>query len=102
MNAITLSLDGEAVGQLADAVVARVAAALLAREPAERRWPEFMRIETAAAYLDVSVERLRKLKERRQIPFIQQAPAHRVLFARSDLDRWMMSLGDRGERGHVR
>jgi excisionase family DNA binding protein len=48
-----------------------------------------MSIETAARYLDAPVERLRKLKERRAIPFSQEAPECRVHFSRSALDEWM-------------
>jgi excisionase family DNA binding protein len=52
-------------------------------------WPEWMSITTAARYLDVPVERLRKLKDRGQIPFAQEACGYRVFFRRSDLDAWM-------------
>jgi excisionase family DNA binding protein len=86
--AISLSdLDG-----LIDAVVEGVTKALDARDAAEGGWPAFMSVETAARYLDVSVERVRKLKERQEIPYIQEAPGCRVLFARRDLDAWMGDL----------
>jgi excisionase family DNA binding protein len=52
-------------------------------------WPEWMSVTTAAAYLDVPVERLRKLKERGRIPFSQEGRGCRVFFRRSDLDSWM-------------
>jgi excisionase family DNA binding protein len=52
-------------------------------------FPEWMNVTTAAAYLDVSVQRLRKLVATKQIPFVQEAPACRIFFSRSDLDRWM-------------
>jgi excisionase family DNA binding protein len=62
-------------------------------------WPEWMSVETAARYLDVPAERLRKLKDRREIPFHQEGPGCRVFFARRDLDRWMETFrhGARGE-----
>jgi excisionase family DNA binding protein len=63
-------------------------AAALPAVPVEP-WPEWMNVETAAAYLDSSVERLRKLVARRQIPFVQEGPGCRVFFRRSDLDAWM-------------
>jgi excisionase family DNA binding protein len=52
-------------------------------------WPEWLSVETAARYLDVSPERLRKLQARREIPYHQEAPGCRVLFRRRDLDEWM-------------
>src|SRR5579864_8066741 len=53
------------------------------------RWPEYMDVKTAAAYLGVSVQRVRKLKDRRAIPYFQEAENCRVFFKRSDLDEWM-------------
>jgi excisionase family DNA binding protein len=53
--------------------------------------PEWMNVNTAARYLDVSTERVRKLVARREIPFTQEAPGCRVFFSRSDLDAWMRS-----------
>lgn len=53
------------------------------------KWPEWMSVETAANYLDVTVERVRKLKDRREIPYYQEAPGCRVFFRRSELDEWM-------------
>jgi len=52
-------------------------------------WPEWMAIETAARYLDVSPQRLRKLVSRREIPFHQEDKGCRILFRRGDLDDWM-------------
>jgi excisionase family DNA binding protein len=49
----------------------------------------WMNVETAARYLDCSVERIRKLKERRELPYHQEGPGCRVLFNKSDLDKWM-------------
>lgn len=54
--------------------------------------PEFMSVETAARYLDVSPERLRKLQARRKIPFYQEDVGCRVLFRRADLDQWMATF----------
>jgi excisionase family DNA binding protein len=53
------------------------------------QWPQWMSVETASRYLDVPPERLRKLKERREIPFHQEGVGCRVFFARRDLDEWM-------------
>ena len=49
----------------------------------------WMNAETAARYLDCSVERIRKLKERHHLPYHQEGPGCRVLFNKSDLDEWM-------------
>jgi excisionase family DNA binding protein len=57
------------------------------REP----WPQWMSAERAAAYLGCSVERLRKLVARRQIPFAQEGRGCRLEFSRDDLDEWMRS-----------
>jgi excisionase family DNA binding protein len=57
-------------------------------QPAEP-WPEWMSIATAARYLDVEPERLRKLQARRSVPYYQEGPGCRVFFRRSELDEWM-------------
>lgn len=52
-------------------------------------WPEWMSASTAAAYLDISLERLWKLKARRAIPYYQAGAGCRVHFRQADLDGWM-------------
>ena len=44
-----------------------------------------MNVETAARYLDVPEERVRKLKDRRVIPYYQDGPGCRVFFRRAEL-----------------
>lgn len=66
-----------------------VLAELRNRPPA---WPEWMSIATAAKYLDISAERLRKLTARGRVPYHQEAPGCRVLYGRADLDQWMGTL----------
>jgi excisionase family DNA binding protein len=74
---------------LDDAALAALASALgLSAHPGEA-FPEWMSIATAARYLDVSVQRLRKLVASKQIPFVQERHACRIFFSRSDLDGWM-------------
>jgi excisionase family DNA binding protein len=73
--------------QFNEAAVTAIAATVT--QPAVEPWPEWMRIETAARYLDVPVERVRKLVARRKIPFHQEGRGCRVFFARRDLDAWM-------------
>jgi excisionase family DNA binding protein len=51
-----------------------------------------MNTSTAARYLDVSPERVRKLQARREIPFAQEAPGCRVSFSRRELDAWMRTF----------
>lgn len=90
---IRLDLPAEAVEE-----IARLAAEIAAGQLAERAastWPEWMSVETAARYLDVPVERVRKLKDRLEIPHYQEAPGCRVFFRRTELDEWM--LGSRRE-----
>lgn len=74
-----------------EAVVAAVTARVLAELSAggDESWPAFMSVETAARYLDVSPERLRKLQARGEVPYLQEAPGCRVFFSREDLDEWM-------------
>jgi excisionase family DNA binding protein len=56
------------------------------------RWPEYMNVVTTAAYLDVSEERVRKLKERGEIHGYQEGPGCRVFFNRRELDEYMADL----------
>ena len=76
-------------------------AAITASRSAElpESWPEWMGVETAARYLDVTVERVRKLKERGRLPCYQEGPGCRVFFRRSELDEWMETLSH-GSRTH--
>jgi excisionase family DNA binding protein len=99
MSGIIVSISPESLDELIGMIVDRLATTLESRDTPDRPWPAFLSIETAATYLDVSVERVRKLKERREIPFIQEAPGHRVLFARGDLDAWMGSMRHGGREG---
>src|SRR6266540_18458 len=76
-------LDDDALGAIAAAID---------RAIVDRAWPEWMNVETAARYLDVSPERVRKLQARGELPFYQEAPGCRVAFNRRELDeairRW--------------
>jgi excisionase family DNA binding protein len=89
---VTLWLPPEAVEEIA----ARVVEIVLEKVRVDREnWPEWMSVETAARYLDVSPERVRKLQSRREIPFHQEGPGCRVFFRRSDLDGAMAELRQR-------
>src|SRR3954462_14838633 len=91
-----MTLPDETLEGLVELVVAPVAERI---EPQDS-WPPWMTIETAARYLDVSVERLRKLKDRRRIPYHQEGVGCRVFFSRADLDQWLGCFrhGMRSER----
>ena len=83
---LTLQLPEE----LVEAIALRAADIAVERLQVElQAWPEWMGIVTAARYLDVSVERLRKLQARRQLPFHQKGRGCRVFFRRSELDEAM-------------
>jgi excisionase family DNA binding protein len=85
---VSLTIPDEVVNAIAAALTERLLPILRSATSAEQ-WPEWMAIDTAARYLDVSPQRLRKLVARRQIPFHQEDTGCRILFRRSDLDQWM-------------
>ena len=91
---LSLTISDALVEALAAAVSDRLVSVLGTAGTAGvgERWPEWMAIETAARYLDVSPHRLRKLVSRREIPFHQEDKGCRVLFRRGDLDDWMSSF----------
>lgn len=74
--------------RLRDELRAELAATIRA-ETAASDWPEWLSVESASRYLDAPVERVRKLKDRREIPHYQEGPGCRVFFKRSELDAWM-------------
>jgi excisionase family DNA binding protein len=83
-----------AVAALLDAMVERAAelAMLSLKERVDPRWPEWMSVKTAAAYLDVSVERVRKLAARGALPYYQEGPSCRIFFRRDEIDRALGEL----------
>lgn len=86
---LTLSFPSEALAALAERAAELALARLAQHEGRCSDWPEWMSVETAARYLDASEERVRKLKDRREIPYYQEGPGCRVFFRRSELDDWM-------------
>jgi excisionase family DNA binding protein len=90
-EALALTVPAALVEALAAAVSERILARLHTTTAAES-WPEWMAIETAARYLDVSPQRLRKLVAQRRIPYHQEDKGCRILFRRRDLDDWMSSF----------
>lgn len=85
---VTVLLNGVRVPvDLDEAALAAIAATLPA--PAAL-WPEWMSAATAARYLDISPERISKLKQRGRIPYHQEGgKGCRVFFSRCELDGWM-------------
>ena len=77
----------EAVAALEALIDARVEAALSTAGRSDA--PEWLSVESAARYLDVSPERVRKLQSRRELPYYQEAPGARVFFHRLELDEAM-------------
>ena len=54
-------------------------------------WPEWMSVDTAARYLDMPVEGIRKLIARGAITFAQEGPRMLHLLLPARLDDWMSS-----------
>jgi excisionase family DNA binding protein len=91
VSGIAVSIPAAVVDDLVAAVAERVLDTLTLPDHAAP-WPEWMSVESAARYMDVSPERLRKLVARREVPFHQEGRRCRVLFRRRDLDEWLNSL----------
>ena len=81
-----------------EAIAERAAQIVLERESRTTGWPEWMGVETAARYLDISPERVRKLQARRLIPYHQEGPGCRVFFRRAELDAAMSEQVQRARR----
>jgi excisionase family DNA binding protein len=84
---LTLNLPQAALEAIAELVSAH-----FPERPPSSDWPEWMSVETTARYLDVTEERIRKLKDRREIPYYQDGPGCRVFFRRAELDDWMATF----------
>ena len=90
---LTLVIPSELIERIAERAAELVRQGEPRRDPRGRAnsggWPEWLSVETAAAYLDVSPERVRKLQARGELPFYQEGPGCRVLFRRLELDEAM-------------
>lgn len=80
---------------LIDDVVERVASAVVQQLTAGRDQAigEWLDSRTAADYLGVHRDTLRKLAAERTIPAHQDGPGCKLFFRRSDLDRWRQAGG---------
>jgi excisionase family DNA binding protein len=81
--------------------VAECVAVQLGRQEARPQvadWPEYMSVKTAARYLDLTEDAVRKLYERDEVPVYQEAPGCRVRFRRSDIDAYMARLRSSASR----
>jgi excisionase family DNA binding protein len=84
---LTLLVPTDALDAIVEIVQARVAERLEAS--IDSAYPEWLSVESAASYLDVSPERVRKLVARRTIPYYQEGPGCRVFLRRRELDEYM-------------
>jgi hypothetical protein len=71
---------------LTDTALATIAAAITHTDTTQQEW---FNVESAAVYMDVSPERVRKLIARRAIVYSQEAPGCRVFLRRADLDAYL-------------
>jgi excisionase family DNA binding protein len=97
MTDVAITVPAEAIEVIVEMTVERVRAELGDR--GDEAWPEWMSVPTAARYLDISEERLRKLIGRRQVPFYQEGPGCRISFCRSELDEWMQRFRREAREG---
>jgi excisionase family DNA binding protein len=65
--------------------------AVVAELRSAESWPAYLSVPEAARYAGVPEERVRKLLAAGTLARIQEAPGHRVLLARDDLDALMRS-----------
>lgn len=83
---LRLVLDDDQLAEIAAAVAENI-------RPDDRSQPApqaaYLSVAAAADDLGVSEERVRKLIQRRGIPYFQEGPGCRVTLGRADLDAWM-------------
>jgi excisionase family DNA binding protein len=85
--AVTVAFNGVRVPlELDDDALAAIAAALTPTTEPAREW---FNVDSAAAYMDVTPERVRKLIALRAITYSQEGPGCRVLIRRTDLDAYL-------------
>lgn len=75
-----------------DAVAHRIAELVTVslRDALQGEASPWLDVGTAAGHLGCSEERLRKLVQRRAVPFHQERPGARIFFNRSELDQWLL------------
>jgi excisionase family DNA binding protein len=81
---LTLDIPDEVIGALAEHVAARVGERL--ERPERSPW---MDLPAAASYLGFSRDRLYKLTAAGAIPCRRQPGGQRLIFHRTELDRWL-------------
>jgi excisionase family DNA binding protein len=101
-DGLSIEVPQELLERIVSMVTARVLEQLGAERDGGRPSQEFMDAQAAAAYLGVSVERVRKLKQRQALAYHQEAAGCRVLFARADLDEFMASQRESARREAAR
>jgi hypothetical protein len=75
------------VSGLAQTIADHLAAQLAAAAAPPSPWLD---LQDAAAHLSCSPERLRKLVQRRAIPFHQERSGGRIFFHRREIDKWLL------------
>jgi len=90
---ITIEIPAELVES-----IARRAAEIAAERSSNRAdgWAEWMNVETAACYMDVSVERVRKLIARKALPSYSEGKGCRRFLRRSEIDACLAELREGG------
>jgi excisionase family DNA binding protein len=86
---VTFTLPDGIVEAIIDAVADRVLARLAEREDRGNGRREWLSIASAAEYMDVSAERVRKLIARGELPHYQEAANCRILLRRAEVDSWL-------------
>src|SRR3954454_24800802 len=84
---ITITLPSEIVEFVIEQVTEKVIERLAADRGASET--EYLSVKDAGVYLGCTEGRVRKLIERRRIPFTQDGPGCRVFLSRRELDSWM-------------
>jgi hypothetical protein len=89
--------------EVVEAIAARASEIALARldDRGAEAWPEWMRLPTAARYLDVSADALRNLVARRKVAYSQEGQGCAIWFRRGDLDEFLLR-SRREPRGGMR
>jgi excisionase family DNA binding protein len=89
---VQITFPPELLDAIIDAVTERVLDRGRDRDDDGDRWPEWLSIATAATYMDVSAERVRKLIARGELPHYQEAANCRILLRRAEVDAWLESF----------
>jgi hypothetical protein len=96
---VKVELPKEFIEQVAQRAAALVLAQLNGQHAAQ--WPHWMRLPTAAKYLDLTDAALRKRAERGELSYSQEGPGCALWFARADLDSFMFEQRHEARRSSL-